>query len=399
MGKYFVLQFKRLLRLLPLVLCVVLVLFGSLSAAYGAMLQMNEEDSEQARFQVGMCGTAGDSYIQLALAALETFDSSRFAIEIVEMEEAEAEQAMNRGEIAAYVVIPEGFVEEAMYGRILPLQFVSTVGAAGMVSIMKEEITQVVSDILVEAQKGIYAAGEAMNDAGHSSGWVINDLSIEYAEFAFLRSKAYSVTELGISDGLGLAGYLLCGFSVLFLLLICLPFASVYVRRDPSFGRMLAARGRSAAGQVCCEFLAFFLAVAILVCALLPVLWAGGILQSYYADWSAALHALPALLVICALSFLLFEMSADLISGVLLHFFGTLALCFVSGCLYPAFFFPESVQKLAAWLPTGLARIQFAGALTGDRAVYTTVALLGYSLLFFLLALGIRRARVAGERG
>lgn len=399
MGKYFVLQIKRLLRLLPLVLCVVLVLFGSLSAAYGAMLRMDEADGDQTRFKVGMCGTAGDTYIQLALAALETFDSSRFAIEIVEMEEAEAERVMNRGEIAAYVVIPEGFVEEAMYGRILPLKFVSTVGAAGVVSVLKEEITHVIGDILVGAQKGIYAAGEAMSDAGHSSGRVINDLSIEYAEFAFFRSKTYSVTELGISDGLGLAGYLLCGFSVLFLLLICLPFASVYVRRDPSFGRMLAARGRYAADQICCEFLAFFLTVAVLACALVSVLWAGGVLQVYYTDWSAALYALPALLVICALSFLLFEMAADLISGVLLHFFGTLALCFVSGCLYPAFFFPESVQKLAAWLPTGLARIQFAGALTGDRSAYATVALLGYSLLFFLLALGIRRARVAGERG
>lgn len=399
MKKYFCVQLKRILRLLPAVFCVVAILFGSLAAVYGVMLQMNSESEDRMKFQVGMVGTAGEMYLELGLAALESLDSTRFAIEISPMMEEEAERALNRGEIAAYVVFPEGFMDAAMSGTLMPLKFVSTVGATSIVSLVKDEITSVVDDILVETQKGIYGAAGAMREQGYKAGPLIDDISIEYIEFVLARSKLYSVTELGISDGLGLDGYLLCGLSVLFALLICLPFATLFVKQDLALGRMLEAKRNSVSAQVGSEFLAFFLAMAALFSIILAVILSTGLLSSYELDWRAVLCAVPALLAVVTFSFLLFEIAKDLISGILLHFFLSLALCFVSGCMYPATFFPETVQKLSGWLPTGLARIQLSGCLTGSVTLTGTFALLGYSLLFFLTAAGVRKYRIRRIRG
>ena len=397
MKKYLWIQCKRTLRLLPLVLCVAVVLFGSLAAMYYALIHMNENSESQTKFQVGLVGTAGDSYLQLGLAALESFDSSRFAIEIVAMTEPEAEKAMERGDIAAYVAIPEGFLDAAFRGDIIPLKYVSTTGAVGLVTLFKDEITMVINDILTEAQKGIYGVGDALQSQGLNSGEAINELSIEYVEFVFARSKAYTVRELGLASGLGLEEYMLCGLTVLFFMLICLPFAPLLVHRDHSLGRMLAARRKGVAMQVLCEFVSYLLGLmAILSVALLCAAMIG--LEANFSG-SVVLCVVPVVLMVAAFSFLLYELTSDLISGVLLQFFATLCLCFISGCLYPNFFFPEIVQKIAAVLPAGLARVQLAGCITGEIALQSTLGLLGYGVIFFAMALLIRLHKVKAARG
>lgn len=397
MKKYFWMQCKRLLRLLPLVLCVAAVLFGSLAAAYSAMVRMNKESDAKAKFKVGLVGTAGDTYLQLGLAALESLDSSRYAIDIVTLTEPDAKKAMERGDIAAFVVIPEGFVDAAMRGEIRPLKYVSTSGAVGLVTMFKDEITRTVNDILLEAQKGIYGAGNALRDHGLSGAQAVYDLSIAYTEFVFDRAKTYSVQELGIADGLGLEGYLLCGLSVLFLMLICLPFATLLVRRDHALARMLAARRRPVIGQAASEFGAYLLGILILLAAALLCFSLTGL--KIAASGLTILYGLPAVLTVVSLSFLLYQIPSDLISGVLLQFLAALFLCFISGCLYPGYFFPEAVQRIAAVLPTGIARAQLAGCITGTFSAGQTLALLGYSVAFFTAALAVRMRKVTRVRG
>lgn len=398
MKTYFYLQCKRVLKTLPLVLCVLLLLFGALLAAYTGLTAYLSDSTSTHKFKVALSGSTDEPFLEMGLQALQAFDSTRFAVEIVSMEEPEAAEALARGDVAAYVVVPEGFMEAAMHGEILPLKYVSTNGAASLVSLFKDEITRLISDILTACEKGAYGVGDALKAQGYSSQAydAMNELSIQYVEFVFVRSGTYRVQELGIGDGLGLEGYLMCGLSVLFLLLACLPFAPVWIRRDPSLGRMLSAKGKSVLGQVVCEFGAFLLGMAALLAVVLA-------LASLGLDTAMlvkiALGALPAVVTVAALSFLLYELSGDLISGVLLQFFVTLAMGFISGCMYPVFFFPETVQKIAAWLPTGMARSFLASCVTGTPNTGSLAGLLGYSAVFFAVTCLARWRKVTRVRG
>lgn len=408
MGKYLILQFKRILRILPLVLCVVLVLFGGLMILYGNMIRTAEESEENSVIHVALSGYTDDPFIEMGMSALQAFDSTRFSIEIEMMDEADAISALEKGDIAAYVVIPDGFVDAAMYGEIMPIKYVSTSGAVGLVSIFKDEISGLISEILVACQKGAYGVYNALEDNGEASraNKLLNDATIRYVEFVFIRSNAYSTEELGISDGLGLDGYLFCGLTVLFLLLTCLPFAPIHVRQDHSLGKMLAAKRRPLFAQLGCEYLAYLGGMMLMTAAVIAVVCIGGRFfpiplfdgMDMGRIAPTAVSVIPITVMITAFSFMLYELTDNLISGVLLQFFAILAMGFVSGCMYPVFFFPESIQKLAACLPTGIARTHLAGCITDSITLRPIIELAIYSLIFLTAAYLIRRHKVLNER-
>lgn len=396
MGKYFYAQLKRLLRIALPVLLVTAILFGCLMVVLDTISSMTEESKITTKFHIGVVGTASDFYLQMGLKALDSIDSTRFSIELVEMEEKAAEDAMRKGTIAAFVVFPEGFLDAAFRGDIMPLKLVSTAGSVGLVSLVKDEFSKMVEIMLLETQKGIYGSGDAMNSLGLSGSKVVNDISIAYAEFVFSRGNIYRTGTLEAFDGLGMGGYLVTGVCIVLFLLICLTFAPVMIRRDHALGRMLCAQGRGVVAQILCDFGVYLLGLVLIAAVVL----------AYVVFWMKAtvtgmmiLQALPALLMLGAMSFLMYELASDMVSGVLLQFFATLVLCFITGCLYPITFFPDGVQKLAAFLPTGIARMQIANCMLQSFDFGNTLAALGYGCVFLAVAVAIRRFKTAGIRG
>lgn len=362
MRKYFLLQCKRMLRPVPGVLCAGAVLLVALAVLFGAVYAGEQADNRL--LSVGMVGTADDPVLEMGLTALQTLDDSRYTVQLLAMTEEQARQALAAGEISAYVVIPEGFMDKAMHGRFMPISYVGELGAGDLVSLFKEEFTRVVGDIVMEARKGVYGLADAMADHPQRKEQM-NALAMAYVEYVLVRGQMYSLQTLGITQNVDLAGYLQCGLTVLLLLLLCLPFGAVLVGRDRSLSLLLRARGMGVWKQTVCEFGAFFcaflltaLTVAGAVCLVPGLSW--GQLRLW--------HLVPVAFCLSALSFLLCRFSRELISGVLLQFFLFLSMAFVSGCMYPVFFFPESVQKLTPWLPAGMAQRYLTAAMAGSGA-------------------------------
>ena len=400
MGKYFLLQLKRVARFLPFAVCVVLVLFGCMSIVFNALMALDEADADTTKIKVGFVGTAGDTYLQWGMAAME-FDSTAMSMEISAMDSEDAAmQALEKGQIAAYIVIPEGFVDNALRGNMMQLKFVSTTGAAGLVSILKEEVTGIVDTLLVEAQSGTYGVGQALRENGYGNiaGKHVNAMSLEYVDFVFERSRLYRVEPLEIDGGIGFDKYMLGGLTVLFLMLTCLTFAPLYVRGDYALSRVLRSRRVSSVVQTAVEFGAYLMGLLLLLGVSVFVLQTGGLLPETVAGWELFLAAVPTLLMEAAFSYLLFELAENLISGVLLTFFATLVLCFIGGCMYPAFFFPVSVQKIAGVLPTGIARMSLS-ACFADTARISILPLLAYAVGFVLLAAVVRSRKLGKIRG
>ena len=375
MSKYFLFSCKRTLALLPRVLLGVVCMALALGLLLGAVLAQNGREQGQ-RLTVALVGTTDDPILEMGLAALQNLDSTRYTIDIAAMTEAEARQGLQAGKLAAYAVIPEGFTHEAGYGHFLPITLVTGTGAGDLASIFKTEITQVLTEILAEARKGVFGFADALEAQGLPSHKPMNQLALSYVEFILVRDRTYSTELLGIGDGLGLEGYLLRGLAVVLLGLTCLPFGTVLLRQDMALYRLLAARGLGAFRQTLCEFGAFYLTL------LIPGLWltAAGI-----SPWAVT----AAVFCLCAVSYLLYQLATEPVSGTVLQFLLFAAMAFVSGCMYPVYFFPESVQKLARWLPTGAARLCLSGRYAG--------ALL-WGLVALMLSVAVRRLRLRGVR-
>lgn len=380
---YFYLQCKRLSRSLPGALCVILVLFLCLGIFFSLTTGEEASREENRQFPIAIAGQTDNLFFQLGLQTLEAMDSSRFSLEIVTLSEAEARTALVRGEISAYVVIPEGFMEAAFSGQVIPIRFVSTTGSSTMVSVFKDEVTRMITQVVIQSQKGVYGMADALDAAALPVGGHMDQLALRYVDYILLRDQVYSLRELGIGDRLGLEAYLLCGLSVLFVWLSCLAFGPKLLRPDPALGQLLQSRGKSRWLQLLCEFGAYWL--MLLPIGLLPV--AGGLVLGLA---KATLWLLPVTLLLtllCAsMSFFLYRLTGQLLSGILLQFFVAVAMCFICGCMYPVFFFPEAVQELSAWLPAGLARSLLAGCITGEFSLRLWLMPLGYSTLFLALS-------------
>jgi len=383
MKKYFSLQCKRFARTFPVAILTLLVLLGSLLGILGLVLANRQKDADD-KLPIGVVGSTEDPLLQMGLSALVYFDDTRFSMELLPMEEAEATRALSRGDLVAYVVIPPAFMEEIYHGNILPLKFVTNVGASNLVTIFQTEITDTISRILLDAQKGVYGMYDAATENGQFIKDQMEDMPLKYTLYVLDREHTYEVVDLGISDGLGFTEYLLCGFCVVFLFLSCLPYAPTLIRKDTALARMLSARGRPAFLQTLCTFGAY---LCCMTATVLIVFTLGLLTMPQKALTLLPLlpRMIPVVLLVSAFSYMLYCLATDLIGGILLQFFATLGLCFVSGCLYPAYFFPAKVQQLASYLPTGVARSQIAGAFTGEGSIWAVLLLIAYSAAFFLI--------------
>lgn len=392
MKQYFLSQFKRGLRVLPGLILVAALLFTCLFVAFSAFSAQNEEEATT-RFQIGMVGVVEGSYMDLAVAALQMMDATRFSMEIVQMDIASADDALRRGDITAYVVIPEGFMEAAFRGQMIPIEFVSVANATSFTTFIKEEISQIVSDIVLSSQKGSFGVGNALISSGngHLAGKHTEDISIDYVRYVLDRGKVYKASALGISGELSLSQYLLCGLSVLFLLLCALPFAPFLIKKDLSLEQILWTRGCTPLGQILCQYTVFFLFLLIPAEFILLVFS-----QTKPLAPTVFLTALPSFFALSAMSFFLFSLSRDYIGGVLLPFFVSICLSFVSGCMYPVYFFPIFLQKVSSYLPTALARTQLSACLTGKVLPQTSLLLLLYTAVFLALSVLTRRRKLQG---
>ena len=409
MRTYFSLQFKRVMKVFPFVLIVTVVLFAALAVMLSGLMSSFNNSEKNAVFKVGITGDTDNEMLQMAIVAFQSFDESRFSVEFIEMEQTAADEALQTGGISAYLELPEDFVEKAMRGEMEPMYYVTSAGSNNIVNMFKNEITALVTDVVVSSQQGSFGLQEVLDDnevEGNHGEWV-NALAIEYVNLVLKRTEAITVDELGISEGMRTGEYYLCGMTLLFLMLLGLPFVVVYARQDRSLNVLLLSRGVSGMRQLLDEWLSHFLSLLCLAAVVfVPVLAFSATADNATlqmlstADWLAyMLLFIPVLMMSAAFNLFIFEIGGNVVSSALLHFFSVLCMCYVSGCFYPVYTFPRAVQAVERFLPTGVARETLAVALSEGATLKPLIGVAVYAVLFFAVAWLVRMYKLRRREG
>lgn len=407
---YLLAQMKRVKKALPAVLIMTLLLTGCIALISKVMLIADSSSEKKQKVQIGLVGDISGSYLGFGISALQHLDSSRFAIEFIEMEEEEARDRLNHGTLSAFVIVPEGFVEAAVRGENMPLTYVSTSGSLRLGSMIMNELVNTISSLLTESQNAIYGMQNYLVNNGMSDiYWQATDeLYLRFLDFILGRTSVYELEIMGLSGNLSMIGYYLCGFTVLFLLLWGIAGSPLYIKKDHALPALLSSKGQNTLSQMAGEFVAYFVLMAtsfLLVIVLVAV--AMGLTGFTLPEWEREgigilfgfyVKMLPVAAVICAMQLLLFELTSDMVSGILLQFLCALSLGYLSGCFYPISFFPESIQIVQPLLPTGVAVNYGGNLLMEESTAIEMVLLLGYLLLFLVLATAVRKRKIAGNR-
>lgn len=407
---YLLAQMKRVKKALPAVLIMTLLLTGCIALISKVMLIADSSSEKKQKVQIGLVGDISGSYLGFGISALQHLDSSRFAIEFIEMEEEEARDRLNHGTLSAFVIVPEGFVEAAVRGENMPLTYVSTSGSLRLGSMIMNELVNTISSLLTESQNAIYGMQNYLVNNGMSDiYWQATDeLYLRFLDFILGRTSVYELEIMCLSGNLSMIGYYLCGFTVLFLLLWGIAGSPLYIKKDHALPALLSSKGQNTLSQMAGEFVAYFVLMAtsfLLVIVLVAI--AMGLTGFTLPEWEREgigilfgfyVKMLPVAAVICAMQLLLFELTSDMVSGILLQFLCALSLGYLSGCFYPISFFPESIQIVQPLLPTGVAVNYGGNLLMEESTAIEMVLLLGYLVLFLVLATAVRKRKTAGNR-
>ncbi|MBR3289235.1 MAG: ABC transporter permease [Clostridia bacterium] len=405
--KYSLLHAKKLIRMLPftLALAVVFLLIASIVFSTAADFVKNEQ---LAKFGIDVVGESDSRFFKTGLLALQTLDASNISIDMKLTDEETAKNDLRTGQVSAYVVIPEGFMQASGRGEIMPIAYYTTASTVDISALMRDEVTVAIATVLKYSQKAIFGEEALLRGNGYASIAVreINELDLVYIDFIMDRDHLYRTEITGISHGLNSIQHLFLGLIVVLLCVAVIPLACLHMRRDNSMLKMLKSAGKGAAVTVCGEYAAM-LAVFLSVMGLLVL---GGMLIGRFVDLSgffdvgidltpAVACVFPITVMVCAFAFLLFEMASSLISAVTGFFFVSFGLCYISGCMYPVYALPLTLQHIAGVTPTGIAREYLFSAVTGGKTALPLLGLALYTLLFVAVSILIRRRQLARGEG
>jgi len=383
---YLVAQYKRIMKFFPVAAVSAAVLVCCLGLLSAALLQADADQERKQMVEIGLVGSTEGSYLGFGIQALQSFDSSRFAIRFSEMESEEAaERAMERGELSAYVLIPDGFVEDLVRGNNVPVTYVTPAGAAGIGGMIMNELAGTISDLITESQHAVYSTQMLLR--GQDIYREATDrLYLRLLDFILGRELLYELELTGVSEGLSISEYYNCGIAILFLLFWGIAAAPLLTHRDAAVSRLLCAKGLAAGQQVLAEYLSY--TVLLSVCFL-----AAAFFMDNTFGWFPGM--LPVVMLLAAMQLCIYEWIPDPVTGALVQFLGATGLGYLSGCFYPVTFFPAEIQMLAPLLPTGAA-MKYSGKLLTGQSFSGEPAVMGiYGAVCFFLTVRLRKRRLA----
>lgn len=404
--RFFLAQLKRVRLLLPLQIGISLAICVCAGIAAAVLVAQRAAEGQE-RYRIGMVGDVSDSYLGFGIAALQTMDDSRLMIELIEMSQAEADEALARGELTAVVRVPDGFVDAIVNGDNDTCVTYSTSSEQTQLGLtVMGEIADVASTLVTASQSAIYGMQRTLYEQGSADrvSPETDRLNLMLINLVLSRSGFSEVEVLGYADGLSLEAYYFCRIILLMLLLAGLSGGVFFLCRKSALAGMLKAGGVGALSQIMGEYLAYlgFLCAGFLLpggllalglekeLLLLPE-WEGMGAAPFYA-------LLPSLFLsaamFAALQFFLYELADGIVNGLMLQLLVGVGMAYLSGYFYPTAFFPQRLRAVGGLLPTGAAAQFVENGFWERNARGAGAAVIVWLAVFLLFAAVVRRRRI-----
>lgn len=403
---YFKAQLKRTAKLAASVFPVAMLLFAFLAAAVWFFVSAGPLSEGQKKYRIGIVGDVDITYLKFGFYAVKTLDSSRFLVDFEPMSEDEAREEFKAGDLTAYVIIPDGFLDSIIHGRNdVQIEYIATDGQKGIESFLMDELSVTLSDIVTSSQSAIYSMQHAARYLGMTEElpeWT-DEFNLKLIMYVLDRTGFAKVEELGISKGLLVRQYYFCTMILLFCFMFGISSAPMFLRRNNDLGIWMKVRGLTAWRQVLCEYGAYCL--FMIFCLSVP-LWVIGAATGnmsflhnrvYFGELLSAL--IPISLMVSSFHFAIYEWIGNPVSNLLFQFIGILGMVYISGYIYPASFFPDSLAAIGGVLPTGIAMDVMAGNVFGVGKRGSMIVLIVYTAAFLCITCLGRKRSIESDRG
>lgn len=385
---------RRFLKQLIIGAIVLVVMTGTI--AFCAIREMNKQ-KDPVSVPVAVVVDEATPLVNFALSFISDMESTMGQFTFTIMGESAARLALERGEIAAIMLMPVDLVESIMDGDDRQVHVILSDKNA-LAAILLEELTASGAKLLACAQSASSTMGDLYRaqDFRSELSDAYDALDAENFRFALSRSAVFERVSASATGSVNVIIYYISTAVLFFLLLFGISFVSFYGKASNHTRHILPQYGIHT-GTICVSrFLSMFqysLFLFIGICIAMPFLIskfsieAGNVFQ-------LLLLAFLLLLSICSFFFFIFELSPNAPAGILLLFLSSIVLMFLSGCFIPTAFLPESLHNLSVYLPTYYWMRQLfhiSSFFTSSYADFSLASTAPYAMAYFVIftALGL----------
>ena len=309
----------------------------------------------------------------------------------VALDEEEAMEALEQGEVTAVLALPEDFIHGVMWGENPDLRLI-VAGDRPLESLLLLWVGQSASDILSAFQSGVYAVLDLYEEApppGLTRDQVVRDINLRYISLALNRSAMFRMQEVSATQALPIPLHYALSLTAYFALSAAPVFVPLYSGDRLRPQRRLRSVGRSPAAG-------YFSAVAAGVPALLLLLFPALLLAGEGSPLPLLGVALG-MSLFCSVFCSLCCLAADSAAGCGLIAFGVSLLSLaLAGGIVPPVLLPGPVRRLS-WLSPVTWLRQLSAWPMGydmDRSAWLCLALSAVGMA----ALGLELYRLRVDR-
>lgn len=372
-----------------LIKAIILTLIVGMIAFCGQKLLGRENSRESVR--IGYTAPENE-LIKLAISIVESMQSVQDWCSLLPVEEEEGKQMVRDGELAALLVMPGNAVEGILTGNNEQASLYLS-DDASLLGLVFEELAAAASGMLQTAQAEIYAT-HVLTDLFESGRDKLEEMYAQLNAYnlgiVLNRERYFQIKSLSPTGNTGFAVYYGSAFFTVYLLLAGLFFGS-YIKRSRLERLMLIKRkgistGAQLTGRIGVTILLLF---GVLLLPGSFWLW-GGVRQALQAVFTIKSILLIFLSLSCMAAWLqlLYSLSDNHKTAVLLVGLSTVIMGYVSGCFIPSALLPGITEHLGVFLPSTYVKSAFTILFSGQEAefTHTATALILCTVILWILA-------------
>lgn len=382
---YLIVQIKRLLRVLPMVVLFNFIMMMGICAIFVVRAGIQAQDEK--KIGVGIVGNIDNKYMKMGVEMLNNMDTSRVSIKFESMDDIEAKKALREGEIIGYFKIDREFIEGLENGENNPIVYVSSNG--GLMSELSKEVASIFSILIIDSERAIYAADEYLADHPniYDRSSANTELNMLLIKSVLSRGRIYDVENINaMGDIPAIYGYI-CGLITLFIMLSGVGLSGLLSVDKSSLLRVLKSRGLSYMGSIVCDLIISTLYVLISIIIFIL----GLIIEKNFAleTNSLTIDSFEFIISILVVSFMfasmhifIYELISQRVVAVLIEILLSISLGYVGGCIYPLSIFPDLIQNIAVFLPSGAGIKLLTGGMYYNINILSFIVIITYTTLF-----------------
>lgn len=392
------LNIKRTFRALPqlifgataLIFLVSAVAFCGNKFLYGFISEFTSDN----KFQVGIIMEDDSKLADTVADAILGMRTVSENVDITFTSKNEAIGMLKNGKIIAAIHIPKDTANNIIDGTNTPITIIFPENS-GFEAVIIKELADSITAMLSSAQAGIYSIYDfyADKEADDHIDDALLRMNLKYINIAATGNKMFDKTIVTASGSIPLMTYYICGALVLFILLFGINCFSSILGISDYTSKRLSLSGTPLILQGLSTYISTALGQLIAIGIIATPSFF--IMKMFKLKLegpaiAALILTIPIFILVSSAYVYLISSITDHVTGqIMITFFSTIIMCFISGCFIPTAMLPDILKLISKFMPA-YYMISFSSSfLSGSFNIQSLVGCLIFSIILFLSGLMI----------